>query len=323
MRAFEHVAAPTVADAVAFLDDGWNTRLLAGGTDVLPALKDDVYSTSRLVSLSRISDLRGIEAGETGLRIGALVTLDDLLNHPVVEESYPTLWHAVRLAASPQLRNMGTLGGNLGQDSRCWYYRGPFECWLKGGETCYARDGENRLHAIFDQSPCVSTHPTDPGTALVALDATLRLQSAQGETRRPIAEHFAPPTEERRRLNTLAPDEVIVGIDVPAPAAGSQGIYLKAMDRALWGFALVSAAVVLHVEGDTIADGRLALGGVANTPWRAQAAEAALRGQTLTEATIAAAANAATEGATPLAHTGYKVELTRALVRRALETLRA
>lgn len=322
MRPFDLVPATTVDDALMALGPTWDQRLLAGGTDVLPALKDDVYTTTRLVSLSRIADLKQFSEDEAGLHIGALVTLDNLLDAPLVRDRYPTLWHAIRLAASPQLRNMGTLGGNLGQDSRCWYYRGPFQCWLKGGDTCYARDGENRLHAIFDQSPCVSTHPTDPGTALLALDARLRIQSPRGETTRPLAEHFAPPTTERRRLNTLAPDEVIVGIDVPAPAPGARGLYLKAMDRAAWSFALVSVAVVLDMAGGQARDVRLVLGGVANTPWRAQAAEAALRGRPLDDTTIATAARAATDGAKPLAHNGYKVELAQALVRQALTALR-
>ncbi|HET7094444.1 MAG TPA: FAD binding domain-containing protein, partial [Thermomicrobiales bacterium] len=231
---------------------------------------------------------------------------------------YPVLREAIALAATPQLRNMATIGGNLLQRPRCWYFRNPhIACWLKGGSDCPARLGENQLHALFDVSPCVAVHPSDPAVALLALDAVVRLRGPAGERALPLAALFAPPSAERRVETILGPDELVVSIRIP-PAGGLRSAYRKAMERNVWAFALVSVAAAVRMEGGRIADCRLARGGVAPIPWRAPQAERLLTGATADESTFVAAADAALAGATPLAHNGYKLPLARALIRRAL-----
>ncbi len=335
MEPFEHVDAPTVGDARALLapaaaDGGWAARPLAGGTDLLTTLKAGLHEPVRLVNLKRIPGLAGIAAQDGGLRLGALVTLDTLDRDPQVRARYTALAEAAALAASPQLRNMGTLGGNLAQEPRCWYYRSPdFPCWLKGGEWCYARHGENSHHAIFtEDSRCVSVYPGDPATALLALDAQVRIATAEGERAVPIGDYFVAPQPDHRRTNILGPQDLIVAVDLPGLPEASASTYLKAMDRAAWSFALASVAVVLTWQtppgGDgppVVARARIALGGVAPVPRRATAAEAALAGQALDAAAATEAGRLAVEGATPLEHNAYKVTLVRGLVARALRQL--
>ncbi len=237
---------------------------------------------------------------------------------PQLAERLPMLAQAVADAATPQLRAMATVGGNLLQRTRCWYFRGPFDCWLKGGDTCFMRDGENKYAAIFDQGPCVSAHPSDLAPALVALDATVTLASVSGQRTLPVAELLAPPTDDERIEYRLRPGELLTEIRIPAQPDNSHGVYLKAMDRRAWAFALVSAAAQLTIEGGKVTRARLVLGGVANVPWRVTDAEKLLEGQALTPELAAQAAEMAITGATPLAHNSYKVPLARELARRAL-----
>ncbi len=222
MRPFDFARPSSIAEAVALLETpdtaGPNgTRPLAGGTDLLTLMKADLYTPERLVDIKRLAELDNrIEEGPDGLTIGALTTLAQLEEDPRVRANCPALAEAAALAATPQLRNMATIGGNLLQRPRCWYYRNPrISCWLKGGEDCPARPGENQLHALFDVSPCVAVHPSDPATALVALDASVRLRGAQGERNLPLAEFFAPPTEDRRTENVIRGDELIVSLHIP------------------------------------------------------------------------------------------------------------
>ncbi|HUS14029.1 MAG TPA: FAD binding domain-containing protein, partial [Chloroflexia bacterium] len=272
-----------------------------------------------------IPGLNLIQLSDGALHIGALVTLDAIDRDATVRARYQALAEAAGLAASPQLRNMGTLGGNLGQESRCWYYRNAdFPCWLKGGDTCFARAGDNSHHAIFTtDSPCVSVHPSDPATALLALDAVVRIQGPGGERRLPIAEYLTLPQPDHRRLNALGPADLIVGVELPhANPEQTRSRYLKAMDRAAWSFALVGIAVSITWAGadrsGPIERVAVALGGVAPVPRRAAAAEAYLAGKTLDIATAAEAGRLACEGAVPLEHNAYKVRLLGGLVGRAL-----
>ncbi len=217
---------------------------------------------------------------------------------------------------------MATIGGNLLQRPRCWYFRAKdFHCWLKGGNECHARDGENQQHALFGESPCVAVHPSDAASALVALDATVRLRSSAGERTLSVADLFAEPTEERRTETVIRPDELIVDVRLPASAAGTRSTYRKAMDRKVWAFALVGVAALMRMDGGAVADARIVLSGVASIPWRAQAAEQALIGQPATPERIAAAAEGTVAVAQPLSHNGYKVPLARNLVRQALADL--
>ena len=327
MRPFDFARPGTIAEAVALLESSTpagttGTRALAGGTDLLTLMKADLYAPERLIDIKRLAELDNrIEEGADGLTIGALTTLAQLEEDPRVRTDCPALAEAAALAATPQLRHMATIGGNLLQRPRCWYFRNPrIPCWLKGGDDCPARPGENQLHALCDVSPCVAVHPSDPATALLALDASVRLHGGQGDRELPLAEFFAPPTDDRRTETVIRRDELIVSLRVPT-APGTRGTYLKAMDRKVWSFALVGVAAVVRMDGSRVEDARIVLGGVAPVPWRAEAAERIVNGADVSDELIARAAEAALDGATPLAHNGYKIPLAKALVRRALGSL--
>ena len=323
MKSFEHVNATSVASAIRLLGHDGHGRFIAGGTDLLTILKGRVSAPDRLVNLKTIPGLRQIDFDEaSGLRIGGLATLVEIADSDVVRERYPALRRALTSAASPQLRNVGTIGGNFVQESRCWYYRGPHRCWLKGGEVCYARDGENSHHAIFAGGPCFTVQPSDPAPALVALGAQVRIIGPFGERTLPLEQLFQRPREASRQLTILRPGAIVVEVGVPTPPPGSRGLYLKAMGRQTWTFALASVAAQLSLDGDVVREVRLVLGGVAPMPWQVRDAEAALRGQRLDETAIDRAAEAATAGAQPLRHNGYKVHLVAGLVREALAALR-
>ena len=267
----------SVGDAVASLGDG--SVALAGGTEVVPLLRDRHLTAETLVHVSRV-----VPRGVAGGRVGAGTTLAELEVDPEVPEA---LREACRLAASPQLRSMGTIGGNLLQATRCWYWRLNFGCWLQGGERCHAKAGEHREHAFYGNERCASAHPSDPAAALLALGATVRTDRRE----LPAAELYRLPTDDDRATTTLAPDELILELDVPRPDASA---YLKAMDRKLFAFPLVGVAAA-RFGGEV----RLALSGAAPIPWPLSAEQAL-------------------DEATPLPGTTYKVELARALVRRAL-----
>jgi xanthine dehydrogenase YagS FAD-binding subunit len=327
MRAFEYTRAETVDEAPGLVAGEHSllngSRFLAGGTDLLTLMKADVVRPSTLVDIKRADGLpRGIEARDGGLVLGALTTLGEIERHEGINRRYRALAEAVAQAATPQLRNMATIGGNLLQRPRCWYFRSSlFHCWLKGGTECQARDGENQHHALFGQSPCVATHPSDPASALIALGARVRLLGRAGERTLAVEELFAEPSEERRTETVLQPDELLLDVRLPAPTDGARSTYLKAMDRKVWAFALVGMAASLRLDGDAIADARLVLSGVAPIPWRSTAAEQVLIGQRATPELAVRAAEVAISTAQPLEHNGYKIPLARNLVRRALMDL--
>jgi len=319
MKAFTYDRAATLDDALSHLGaDDQPSVMLAGGTDLLTLMKADITSPAALIDIKRIDDLAGdITVGEQETTIGALTTLAAIERHQRIREGYLALSDAVGLAASPQIRNRATIGGNLLQRPRCWYYRSPHvQCWLNGGDTCYARDGENALHALFDVSPCVAVHPSDPAAALIALDAEVTLRSSAGERRVAVEHLFAPPEQERRTEHLLARDDIIKAIHLPA--LQTQSVYLKAMDRKVWAFAVVGVAASLHIRDGVIDSARLVLSGVAPVPWRARSAEALLTGQTPSDQRFAAAAAEALSGSEPLAHNGYKIPLANSLIKRAL-----
>lgn len=323
MRPFDYVRPESIAQAIALLDeDPRRSRLLAGGTDLLTLMKYEISTPERLIDIKRLPDLDDrIETSGDGVRIGTLVTLAQVEDAPLIRGSYAALAQAAGLAATPQLRNMATIGGNLLQRPRCWYFRLPHvQCWLKGGDDCPARDGENQQHALFGDSPCVAVHPSDLATALVALGASVELTGSGGSRTVPLDEFFALPEENRRTENVLGGDEIVTAVILPASSAGTRSTYLKAMDRKVWAFALVGIGVRLVVENGVIADARLALGGVAPIPWRAQRAEALLVGSKPGPELFERAASVALEGATPLAHNGYKVPLLKSLIRSALQS---
>ena len=324
MRPFEYASPASVDEALALLGGDGATRPLAGGTDLLPLMKADIAAPSRLIDIKRLTGLSdGIAEGPEGLTIGALAKLTAIENDPAIGERYAAIAEAAA-AATPQLRNMATLGGNLLQRPRCWYFRNPlFQCWLKGGDICQAREGENQQHAIFDVSPCVAVHPSDLPAALLALGASVRLRGLNGERTLPLEAFFTPPTGDHRTENILVENELVLDVRVPAPPPGLRSTYLKAMDRKVWAFALVGVAAAVRLDGGRIADARLILGGVAPVPLRATEAERALIGAAPGEGVFDRAAEAALAGATPLAKNGYKVPLARSLVRRALKLVTA
>jgi xanthine dehydrogenase YagS FAD-binding subunit len=325
MRPFTYLRPESIAETVGLLGDGTDdaqSRILAGGTDLLTLMKGGIAEPARLIDIKRLPDLNGGIAldDDGGLSIGALATLSDIEAHPLITERYPALAQSVAVAATAQIRTMATIGGNLLQRSRCWYFRDETNpCWLKGGDTCPARDGENQHHAILGSSPCVSVHPSDPANALLALDAEVTVHGADGVRRIGLAEVFQEPTDAHRQETRLRPDDVVVALHLPVPSPGARSAYQKAMDRHAWSFALVSVAASLTVEDGTIADARLVLGGVATIPWRVPAAEQHLMGTAPSPDRFAEAAEIALHDASPLAKNAYKVPLLRSLIPRALE----
>jgi xanthine dehydrogenase YagS FAD-binding subunit len=324
LRPFAYDRPATVADTIALLTaDSATARPLAGGTDLLTLMKGEIVAPDRLVDIKRLTDLTDeIAVTDGALEIGALATLAEIETDPFVTRLAPALAQAAGLAATPQLRHMATLGGNLLQRPRCWYFRNAqIPCWLKGGDDCPARDGENQLHALFAESPCVAVHPSDPATALAALDAGIVVRGPSGERVIPVERFFQAPDDGRRTENTLGRDELITAVRIPTQPDGARSTYLKAMDRKVWAFALVGVAASIAVTDGAISHARIVLGGVANTPRRSQVAERALIGSKPAEATFTRAADIALADAQPLQHNGYKLQLARALLRRGLESL--
>jgi len=318
---FAYARPATLADAVKALADGQG-RVHAGGTDLLGCLRDGVFTAPTLVSLGGVSSLRGIEATpDGGLRIGALTTLTVVAESDAVRTRYRALAEAAASVASPQLRNQGTIGGNLCQKPRCWYYRGDFHCLRKGGESCFAVAGENDYHCLFGGDGCFIVHPSDAAPALVALGATVRIVGPGGTRTVPVEAFHVLPKVDPHRETVLKSGEIVADVVLPPSGTGVRSTYRKVRARASWDFALVGAAFALRLAGDVIREARVAFAGVAPVPWRAKAVEAALTGHRLDAATIGHAAAAAVKGAEPLARNGYKVPLLRGLVTERLESI--
>jgi len=318
---FAYVRPTTVADASKALGAG-TARALAGGTDLVGCLRDRVFETTTVVSLGGLADLKGVtELADGGLRIGALTTIAAVAAHPTIRARYPALAEAARSVASPQLRTQGTIGGNLCQKPRCWYYRGDFDCLRKGGPMCYAVGGENEYHAVFGGGPCVYVHPSDTAPALAALGASVRTAGARGGRTIPIEDLHVRPENDVTRETVLEPGEIVTDVLLPAPLPGARSTYRKVRARQAWDFALVGVAVALGLTGDRVSQARLVLSGVAPVPWRSGEAETALTGRRLDQATIRRAATAAAAGAVPLEKNGYKVPLIVGLVEERLTAL--
>ena len=323
MRPFEYVRAADAGSATAAVASLPQARYLAGGSNLLDLMKEDIERPSRLVDITRLP-LRAIERTRSGLSIGALATNTETANHPLVRENYPLLTQAILAGASGQLRNMATNGGNLLQRTRCnYFYDTSMPCNKReAGSGCGAREGLNKIHAILGWSEaCVATYPGDMATALYALDARVRVRAPDASERLiAITDFHRLPGDTPERDNNLAHGELIVAIELPVPAAGfaRHSHYLKVRDRASYAFALVSVAAALDMAGGRIRQARVVMGSVAHKPWRSAEAEAVLVGQRADEATFQRAATAALQGARPLAHNAYKVELGQRSVVRAL-----
>ncbi|HYJ06776.1 MAG TPA: xanthine dehydrogenase family protein subunit M [Chthoniobacterales bacterium] len=321
MRPFKYVRASDAAAAVRAVAANPQAKFLAGGTNILDLMKEDVERPNELVDLTRLKLAEIKEAGG-GVSIGALATNTDTANHPLIRRNYPLLTQAIVAGASGQLRNMATNGGNLMQRTRCQYfYDTAMPCNKREpGSGCGALEGLNRMHAILGWSDqCVATYPGDMANALYALEAVVRIRGADGTERTmPVNEFHRLPGDTPQRDNNLAHGELIVAIELPKSNFAKNSYYLKVRDRASYAFALVAIAAALELEGDTIKQARVVLGSVAHKPWRSQEAEAALAGKPASEENFRSAAEAALANAKPLAHNAYKVELAKRAIVRAL-----
>jgi len=298
-------------------ENGW---LVGGGQDSWDWLKNRTKRTPAVVDLSGIATLKGVRETDGGIEIGALTPLTDVENNALVRERYALLATAAGRVASPQIRNAGTLGGNLCQDTRCWYYRGGVDCYRAGGNTCYADtpEGQNREHAIFGASRCVAVTPSDTANALSALDASMVIHSRGGERIVPAAEFFVGPDVNIRHMTVIRPGEILTAIRIPGTWARAHFHFEKVADRAAWDFALLSVSAALRLEGETIRDARLVCGAVACVPYRLHAVEQALIGSARNEDAATRAAALAAEGAKPLNFNQFKIPLLQNLVRRAI-----
>ena len=319
---FAYIRPQSLQDAVRQLEDE-GAHVHAGGTDLLGCLREEIYDVRTVVSISALSELHGIaETPDGGLRIGALTTISDVAAHPLVRERYAGLATGAAEVASPQLRNQGTIGGNLCQKPRCWYYRGEFDCLRKGGGTCYAAQGENQFHAIFGHDDvCYIVHPSDTAPNLAALGAEVEIVGPGGSRRLAVDALHVPPAQDVQRETWLEPNEILTAVRLPPPPNGLRSSYRKVRARRSWDFALAGVALALRFDGDRVVDGRVFLSGAAPVPWRSQGLEAAIRGRVLTPDTIAAAADAAVEGARPLAQNDYKIPLFRGVLEEELERI--
>ena len=320
MKTFQFGTPKSLAQVTASLAGAdADVRVMGGGTDLLAEIKEGLIEPDVVVNLKALPGLAYVRRDADGLAVGACTTVADLAEEASVAKDYRLLQQAASVIASPQLRNMGTVGGNLCQRPRCWYYRDAATvCSKKGGSQCFAEKGRNKYHAVFGGGLCWSVYPSDLAPALIALEAKVVLVSPQGERTVPLADFYAPPIVNVRRENVLARGELVKEIRVPAPKPGDRGAYIKFMERGAWDFAVVSAAARLTLSGGAIAEARIVCGGGAPVPWRLKAAEDALRGRTVTESAAAQAAARAAADARPLAENGYKVDIFKAVVARAV-----
>lgn len=296
-----------------------DARLHAGGTDLLGCLRDGVFPAKKLVAIGGLAELRGIAPAAGGsLRIGALTSLAEIAASPLIAARYRALAQGAASAASPQLRNQGTLGGNLCQRPRCWYYRGDFQCLRKGGDKCYALEAENEFHCIFGGEGCYIVHPSDTAPALVALQARARIAGPGGARGVPLQSFFLPPAKDFTRENVLEPGEILTEILLPPPPQGLRSSYRKVRVRGSWDFALAGVALALKTTDGRTEWARIVLSGVAPVPWRATEAEKALTGQRLDAQTASRVAAASLRSAAPLPQNGYKLDLVRGIVEEAL-----
>lgn len=322
MPGFELYQPDTLEGAIELLDrfgdEGW---ALAGGNDSFDWFKDRVKRPRYVVDLGGIESLRGIrETSDGGLEIGALTTLSELERSAVVRERFAVLSWAASKVASPQIRNSGTLGGNLCQDARCWYYRYGVNCYRAGGNTCYADtpEGQNREHCLWGADRCVAVSPSDVAPALVVLDARMVIAGPQGEREVPAEQFFIGPNVDITRMTVLEPGEVLTAVRVPASWSGARFYFEKVADRNVWDFPLVNIAAALRLDGEVIESARLAAGAVQCVPRRLTVVEEVVRGQPKTEETARLAGQSAVRGATPLNYNHFKIPLLQNLVTRAI-----
>ena len=322
MPNFAYVRPKTLQEAIRYLSSS-DCRVHAGGTDLLGCLRDEIFGAQKIVSISHFKDLRGIKTtAQGGLRIGALTTLTEVASDKTIQERYPALSKGASEAASPQLRNQGTIGGNICQKPRCWYYRGEFHCLRKGGDKCYAYGGQNHFHCIFGSGGiCYIVHPSDTAPSLVAYEATVKVVGPKGTRRIPLAKFYVLPSEDVRKETVLKPDEIVTELLLPPPVQGLRGSYRKVRARRSWDFALAGMALVVKFQGDKIKKAHAVLSGAAPIPWRSREIEEAITGKRLDADAVSRAAEAAVKNAEPLKHNAYKIPLFRGMIEEELSAI--
>ena len=328
MRGFNYYKVETVTQAISLLARFQEkASLLAGGSDILSWMKDRLEGPKlklpqHLLDIKGIKGLNYIMEQKNGLKIGATTCLSDIASSPLVARRYPLLAQAANEVAIPQIRNVGTLGGNLCQKPRCWYFRGRLfkDCLRKGGDNCYAPSGENQNHAIFPADNCCMVCPSDMATALTTLRARIEIATQKGNRMIPIEQFYFRPEKNPLRETVLAPSEMVLAVEIPAPAPNSKGTYLKLKERKAFDFAVASVAAIVAFKDDVILDARIVLGGVGPVPLRATDSEAALKGKKIRDA-IGIACKAAVEKARPMSSNGYKVKAIRGILEEALSSL--
>ena len=318
MKTFRNVNAQSVAQASQFLTQNPRSAIVGGGSDVLGMVKDRLITPDALVNLRTVRGLDSITESNREIHIGATATLDAVSRHAAIRQRYAVLAEAAGQVGTPQIRNAGTIAGNVLQRPWCWYYRNNFPCYKNGGNTCFSITGENEFHAIFGGGPSFIVHPSDTAPALLALNARFRIVGPRGTREVPAANFFQLPTVNAARENSLAADEVMAEVILPAPPGGLRSSYHKVLDRDAWTHAVVSVAVALEMDGAVCRTARVVLGGVAPVPWRVPEVEAMLTGQRVTAELAARAGAKAVEGARPLAKNAYKIPLTSAIVKQTL-----
>lgn len=325
MKAFTNANAKDVRHAVTLARDarkaGHRAVFAGGGSDLLALVKDQIVAPDVIVRLTSIKGNDKVERSASGLSIGGFVTLDAVSHDDTVLARYTVLAEAAAAVATPQIRNVATLAGNVCQRPWCWYYRNGFPCYKAGGNQCFSFAGENEFHAIFGGGPSYMVHPSDTAPALMALGATFQISGPNGDRRLGASEFFTLPRRDPAKENVLADDEVLTGVQIPAARPGVRSTYKKLMDREAWTHAVVSAAVVLEMDKTVVRSARVVLGGVAPIPWRLPEVEKLLAGQRVTDAVLEKAGEAAVAGARPLSQNAYKVPLTKNLVKRTIKEL--
>jgi len=322
MKAFTNANPRNLPQAVTLLDQahsaGREASIAGGGSDLLGMVKERLVTPDVIVHLKSIKGLDQVAQQSGDVRIGGLITLDSLASHPLIRQRYAVLAEAAETVATPQIRNVGTLAGTVCQRPWCWYFRNGFPCFKAGGNKCFSITGENQFHAIFGGGPSFIVHPSDTAPALVALDAKFRIVGPSGERTVSAADFFVLPKQNAAQENSLANDEILASVQLPAANPGMRSTYHKVLDREAWTHAVVSAAIVLDMDKDVCRSARIVLGGVAPIPWRVLEAERLLAGQRVTAELAAQVGEAALKGANPLGKNAYKVPLTKAVVRRTV-----
>ncbi len=325
MKSFELYEPTSVQQAVGMLNQyGATGKALGGGSDLIGGImKDWVQGKGQpipvqLVDLTTIADLKGIKVGSDGAHIGATTTLSEIIENKDLQTTFPLLTEAALSVASPLIRNFGTLGGNINQRPRCWFYRGEdFNCYKKGGDFCYSVTGDNRYHAIIGGELCYIVHPSDTSTALLALNAQAKVSGPGGDRMVPFDQYFHGPREDVLTENVLKPNEIMTEVFIPTPAAGSKQAWTKLKDRQVYDFAVVAVATIFTTDGGNWKDGRITMGGVAPVPYRAQVVEDAIKGKDI-KATIKQASAQIRTVARPMSLNGYKVDIAQGLLERTV-----